>query len=266
MVSPSSARPDDLLSIENVSLMRGDRLVMQDFSLRLRRGEHTAILGPNGSGKSTLIKLLTRELYPLYKPETKLCILGEERWHVDHLRALLGIVTNDLMTMCTGWDNGLDVVLSGYFSSVCIEPYHDVTPAMREKARSILEQLDISHLAERRVEEMSSGEAKRVLIGRAMVHDPQVLVFDEPSNSLDPAAIYDLRDAMRNLAGAGLTLVLVTHHLPDLIPEIERVILMRKCQVFRDGPKSEVLKAEVLSELFGRPLEMMERDGHYNLW
>jgi iron complex transport system ATP-binding protein len=257
---------EPLLELENITVPRGERAVLDRFSLTLRRGQHTAILGPNGCGKSTLIKLLTRELYPLYRPETKLRILGEERWHVDALRALLGIVTNDLMAMCTGWDVGRDVVLSGFFSSVCIEPYHNVTPAMHAKADEIMERLEITHLAKRRVEEMSSGEGKRVLIGRALVHDPAILVLDEPTNSLDIAAMHDLRETMRTLAQSGITLLLATHHLPDIVPEISRVIFLRQGRVHRDGPKEEVLTRPNLAELFARPVELLRRDQYYNLW
>lgn len=246
--------------------MRGDRLVLDDFSLRLDRGQHTAILGPNGCGKSTLIKMLTRELYPLYREGTRVRILGEDRWHVHDLRLMLGIVTNDLIQQCTREYTAREIVLGGFHSAVGVQPYHDITEAMETHAAAILDRLEIGCLRDRPLEELSSGEARRAVIGRALVHNPAVLVFDEPTNSLDLAATHDLRDTMRALAQSGITIVIVTHHLPDLVPEIERVLLMDRGRVVKDGPKREVLTAGNLSALFGRNLELLERDGYFNLW
>ena len=257
---------EPLLELEHVSVMRGDRVVLDDFSLRLMRGQHTAILGPNGCGKSTLIKMLTRELYPLYREGTRVRILGQDRWHVYELRLMLGIVTNDLIQQCTREYTAREIVLGGFHSAVGVQPYHEITQAMEDRAGVILERLEIAHLRDRPLEELSSGEARRAVIGRALVHDPAVLVFDEPTNSLDLAATHDLRDTMRALTQSGITLVIVTHHLPDLIPEIERVLFMNGGRVVMDGPKREVLTEENLSALFGRKLELLERDGYFNLW
>ena len=234
--------------------------------MRIEECEHVAILGPNGCGKSTLIKTITRELYPMARPGSGISIMGEEFWNVFQLRPLLGIVSNDLMAWCTGEAVGRDVVLSGFFSSNDVYPNHLVTPEHIEKADAALEQLQVLHLAERPVIEMSSGEARRVLIARALVHQPKALLFDEPSNSLDLFARRALRESMSSLARSGIGIVLVTHDLSDVIPEIERVVLMSDGRIVADGRKDEILQSRRLSDVFGLEVEVARRDGYYHLW
>ena len=246
--------------------MRGRTVALNDVSLKIGVGEHVAILGPNGCGKSTLIKAITRECYPLVQEGSSLRILGQELWNVFELRTLLGIVSSDLMNTCTRSVSGRDIALSGFFSSIGILPHHEVTSDMYERAERALEVLEISHLAERFTDEMSTGEARRVLLARALVHDPQTLILDEPTTALDLFAQHELRLILRKLAQSGIGIVMVTHHLSDLIPEIERVVLMDRGRILADGPTRETLVASRLSELFGRHLEMSERDGYYNLW
>ena len=259
---PSAA----LLDFRHVSVMRGDKTALHDITLRISAGEHVALLGPNGSGKSTLIKAITRECYPLVLPGSSLTILGRNSWNVFELRKLLGIVSNDLMSASTRDITGIEAVLSGFFSSIGLQPYHHVTPEIREKARAVLDLLEVPHLAERDMTAMSSGEARRILIARALVHDPLALLLDEPSNSLDLRSALELRATLRKLAQTGTGILLVTHHLADIIPEIDRVILLRDGRIFADGGKTLVLTTERLTELFGLPVELMERDGHYHLW
>jgi iron complex transport system ATP-binding protein len=255
-----------LLDFRRVSVMRGARLALDDVTLRIEAGEHAAILGPNGSGKSTLIKAIARECYPLARPESSLQLFGRDRWNVFELRSLLGIVSNDLMSACARDTAGADVVLSGFFSGVQLWPHQEVTPAMRAKAEEALDRAGVGHLATRSILEMSSGEARRVLIARALVHDPRALLFDEPGNSLDPKAHSELRGALSRLAQSGLGIVLVTHHLPDIIPEIDRIVLLRAGRVLGDCKKAAALTSETLSSLFGYPVEVNRRDGYYQLW
>jgi len=255
-----------LLDLNNIQVFRGGRAVLDGFTLGIHSGEHVAILGPNGCGKSTLIKTITRECYPVLRPDSSMRILGEESWHVFALRSLLGIISNDMMAWCTGQALGRDVVLSGFFSSNDLYPNHLVTSEQKEKAHSAMAQLDIVHLAGRPVAEMSSGEARRVLIARALVHQPRALLFDEPSNSLDLFARKVLRETMSQLAKSGIGIVLVTHDLSDIIPEVERVVLMSKGKIVADGAKSEVLQSTTLSTVFGLDLEVTKRDGYYHLW
>jgi iron complex transport system ATP-binding protein len=264
--SDAAAASPALLDFRHVSVMLGQKLVLDDITLRIDAGEHGAIIGPNGCGKSTLIKTINRELYPLNRPGSSLTLFGRETWNVFELRPLLGIVSNDLMRTCTREITGREVVLSGFFSSIGLQPYHHVTPAMEEKASQVLELLEVPHLAAREMTELSSGEGHRLLIGRALVHDPLALLLDEPSNSLDFRAALELRAILRKLAQAGTGILMVTHHLPDIIPEIERVILLRAGRVFADGAKTELLTTERLSGLFGLPVELSQRDGYYHLW
>ena len=255
-----------LIELERVSVMRGGKTVLHEVSLRIAAGEHVAILGPNGCGKSTLIKTIARECYPLAREGSRMALFGKERWNIFDLRPLLGLVSNDLMTLCTREITGRDAVVSGFFGSIGVQSYQHVTPEMEHKTASILALLDIAHLAERTVDEMSSGEARRVLLARALVHDPRALVLDEPSNSLDVFAQHELREIMRKLARSGIGIILVTHHLADIIPEIERVILMCRGRIVADGRKPEVLTAAALADLFGLPVDLARRDGYYHLW
>ena len=195
--------------------VNGRKIALDDFSLRIHANEHVAVLGPNGCGKSTLIKTITRECYPMVREGSSMAILGQKSWNVFALRSLLGVVSNDLMSSCTGDASGLDVVLSGFFSSTRIFPNHTFDSKQRKLAEAALAQLGVSHLVERAVEEMSSGEAKRVLIARALVHKPRALLFDEPCNSLDILAQRSLRETMRSLAQSGIGIILVTHELPE---------------------------------------------------
>jgi iron complex transport system ATP-binding protein len=263
--APVSSQPP-LLDLQNVQVMRGARVVLQDLTLRIHANEHVAILGPNGCGKSTLVKTITRECYPLARQNSRMTILGQEAWNVFDLRSLLGIVSNDLMAFLTTETTGLDVVLSGFFSSSGIYPHHTLTAAQKSAGMAALGQLQVPHLADRPVCEMSSGEAKRVLIARALVHAPLALLFDEPSNSLDLAAHQALRQSMSTLAQSGKGLILVTHDLSDIVPEIGRVLLMSQGQIIADGAKEKILEPKALSELFGARVELAQRDGHYYVW
>src|SRR5205814_7829909 len=250
----STAAP--LLSLAHVTVMRGDREALHDVNLEIARGEHVCILGPNGCGKSTLIKTITRECYPLARDGSSISILGRERWDIFELRAHLGIVSPGLLASCTTDATGRDVVLSGFFSSTRIFPHQHPDSNHLERANAALARLGISHLSERPLLQMSSGEAKRTLIARALAHQPETLLFDEPSNALDIAAQFQLRETMRQLARSGLAILLVTHHVSESIPDIDRVILLQEGQIVADGRKQNVLTEQNLRNLFGVAVRM----------
>ena len=260
-----------LIDFRNLTVTRGEKRVLRRFNLQVRRGEHIALLGPNGSGKSTLIKAITREIYPLAGGRGfRFQVLGRDDWDVNDLRGHFGIVALDQLQNLSNEITlrrvtARELVLSGYFNSLGLWPHHRVKPAQERRAREILRFLEIGHLAHRAVSEMSSGEQRRAMIGRALVHDPEALILDEPTNSLDPGAVREFRSVLRKLARAGKSLILVTHHIADLIPEIERVILIKHGRIIADGPTRHVLTSAALSELFGAKLRVVRKGRNYDL-
>lgn len=240
----------DFLEMRNVNVARGDRVVLHDVNLSIRAGEHVAILGPNGCGKSTLILTMNCQIYPIVQPGMTVRIFGREHWVLTELRRHFGVVGSELPGERTAVTTGLDAVVAGFFSASTIWPNLRVTSEMRERAHEALERLEARHLADQLVGTMSAGEKRRILIARALVHRPQQLLLDEPSNALDLAAQRGLRETLRRLAQEGTGLVLVTHHLSDILPEIERIILMRDGRIVGDGSREELLNERHLSELF----------------
>jgi iron complex transport system ATP-binding protein len=261
------------LHLAHVNVARGDNVVLHDINLSVNTGEHIAILGPNGCGKSTLIKTITCECYPIAQPETTVSIFGRERWDLTELKKRLGVVSPELPGRPTLHTTGRDAVLTGFFSSSTLWPNLTVTAAMQARADEVLSQVDAVALANKPVGQMSAGQQRRIMIGRALVGSSsaaadatQMLLLDEPSNALDLAAQTDLRNLLRKLAQQGTGILLITHHIADILPEIDRILLMREGCIVADGPKADLLTAATLSDLFKTRVNMTERDGFYHAW
>jgi iron complex transport system ATP-binding protein len=260
----------EFLQLLHVNVARGDRVVLHDVNLTIRAGEHVTILGPNGCGKSTLILAMTCQVYPIAEPGSSVRIFGRERWDLTLLRRHFGVVAAGLMGELPGErtavTTGLDAVIAGFFSASMLWPNLQVTDEMHERAAEALERMEALHLAGQLVGTMSAGEKRRVLIARALVHRPRQLLLDEPSNALDLAAQRELRETLRRLAREGTGLVLVTHHLGDILPEIERVILMKAGRIVGDGPRKELLTEARLSELFHAPVRIGSDEEWLHSW
>lgn len=254
------------LELTHVNVARGDNMVLHDINLSVNTGEHIAILGPNGCGKSTLIKTITCECYPIVRPETSVSIFGRSRWDLTELKKRLGVVSAELPGKPTLHTTGRDAVLTGFFSSSTLWPNLTVTAAMRERADEVLEQIDAVNLVNKPVGEMSAGQQRRIMIGRALVGSSQMLLLDEPSNALDISAQRELRSLLRKLAQQGTGILLITHHIADIIPEIDRILLLRDGRIIGDGPKSKLLTAPTLSDLFQTEVQLTQKDGFHHAW
>jgi iron complex transport system ATP-binding protein len=261
---PGSDRPP-LVEIRNATVWRGSTRVFKDFSLTIAQGECVAILGPNGSGKTTLLKLINRDLYPVAAEGSELRILGRSRWNVWDLRRHIGLVSPDLQSGFLPSSRVLEAILSGFFSSIGVHAqlWEEVEDWQIERAEAVMDELGLHALRKRAFDTLSTGQQRRCLLGRALVHDPDTLVLDEPTAGLDMAAGFQHMARVRALAARGRNLVLVTHQLDEIPPEVERVVLLKAGAVVADGSKASVLTGQNLSELYGTPIRVSEIDGHF---
>jgi len=262
------------LELRDTTVVLGGARVLDGLTLTIDIGEHAAILGPNGAGKSTLMKLLTLQLYPVAPEDDSsrrpIRLFGRDRWNVFELRSQMGIVSADLHDRfvhgnSNGVLTGLDAVVSGFFATDGLFGYQQVSDAMRARAREALERVEAGALARRTLDTLSTGEARRVLIARALVHAPKTLVLDEPTRGLDLVARHQFMERVRAVARQGVTILLVTHYTDEIIPEIERVILLRGGTIVADGAKAALMDAPHLGAVFGAPLAVENVAGYYHV-
>lgn len=254
-----------LFSIRDADVVRAGRTILHVGEFDLAEGEHVALLGPNGAGKSTFIQLLTREVLPVYREEPPVRFRGQARPRLEDIHRALGIVSSTMHDQVRVHLSADQVVVGGIFGTLGLPMRREVTDAHRAAALDAMGRLGIADLEGRDIMTLSTGQARRVLVARELVRDPRVLVFDEPCTGLDPQGMYQLRETMRTLAAEGRSIILVTHYPEDIIPAIDRVLLIKDARVFADGPKDELLRSAVMSDLFDVPLRVDQHDGWYAL-
>lgn len=252
-----------IIEIKNIKAFINQTKVFDDFSLEVDRGCNTAILGPNGAGKTTLLKLLTRELYPMYQEGSYIKLFGCDRWDIWKLRSQMGIISHQLQEDYIGGTEGLEIILSGYYSSIGTWSYQQFTEKELKNADDIIKMLGIEHLRNRKFINMSTGQQRRFLLGRALVNNPNVLVFDEPTSGLDLKSCFQFLSLTRKLIQEGRTVILVTHHIQEIPPEVSRVILLKDGKIAADGLKEDVMNEKNLSDLYEVKIKLIKENGFY---
>ncbi len=261
-----------LIEIENVSVFREQTHILRGVSVRIPRKRHTAVLGPNGSGKSSLLKLLTRDFYPSVEAQGHqgtVLILGESDWEVSRLRRRMGIVTPALdyefSSGRTGRMTVTEAVASGFTATRLKEFGPRVDQAMADAIAGAIETVKMSDLSGRTLSTLSTGERRRVMIARAIVHDPDIFVLDEPTNGLDMTARALFLEILDSITKQdAMTMVLVTHHIDEIPPAMNHVIMLDQGRVTFDGPKADGLTAPRISSLFRADVHVdARRDGWY---
>lgn len=251
-------RTPPFFELHNAVVQRAGAPILSIESFELAEGEHLALLGPNGSGKSTFVKLITREVLPLHRDEPPVRFRGRDRETLAEVKQSLGVVSSSMQDQVAVHLPSVDVVAGGLFGTLGVPVRADDAAVDDARARALdaMELLGVDDLASRDIMTLSTGQARRVLIARALVHDPDALVFDEPCTGLDPEGMYYVRSSMRTLAQAGKSIVLVTHYPEDIIPEIKRVVLLKDGLVHADATKESLMNDQVMSELFDVPLRV----------
>ena len=255
----------NIIDFQNIHVSYEVTPVLCNINLQIKQNEHWAILGANGSGKSTLIKLISNDLYPNTKYPFIKNIFGQPRWSIFDLKKNLGIITNDLHNYFAVHGNFLtayEVILSGYYSSIGVFKHQDFSQEQHEKASEVLDFLEIKHIKDKKVHQMSTGQLRRCIIGRALIHDPKAFVLDEPTVGLDIKAQSSFIHFMQKLSKRA-SIILVTHHIEEIFPQISHVALVHNKTIFKQGKKEQILTSSNLSEIFGIDIELENENARY---
>ena len=255
----------ELLRLHDAKVKMDGRVILDVDDFVINQGERIVVLGPNGSGKSTLVKLLTKEIEPVWRETPPVLFMGQPDPSEETLIETVGLVSTDVQERMMVHRTVFDIVLGGFFGSVGV-PFHiGASDEQVEQARKAIREIGIPSLSERDMLTLSTGQARRALIARALINGPALLIFDEPTSGLDPEGAWNMRQSLSALAKAGHTILVITHKVSEIMPEFDRVVMLQDAHIVADGPKEEVLTTQKLRHLFGVPITLVETDGRYHL-
>ena len=250
------------LELKNIEVWQNNHKLVEDLSMDLSMGEPTTILGPNGSGKSTLIKLIERRLHPVVKRGSQVRLFGQEIIHLQELRQRIGVLNSELDERIPATCSIREVILSGFFGSTRLGHGQRPTTQQCNQAATLLDRFELSELEMREFRQLSDGQKRRLLIARALIHQPEVLVLDEPARALDLRSCHQLLRVISSLCQDGVTVVQVTHRIETIVPEMKRIIFLQDGKVISQGSPTAMLTERKLSNLFNTPLKLVEANGY----
>jgi len=242
----------DIIDFKDVCVGYNNKTVLNNINLQIKEGEHTVILGANGSGKSTLIKLISNDIYPSKKTKYIKHVFGQEQWNIWDLKSHLGIITNNLHNDFLNQAQnitGLEVVISGYHSTLGSFIHQEFTNTQKEKSLEIIDFLEIEELKTKKVSEMSTGQLRKCIIGRALIHNPKAMLLDEPTVGLDIKAQINFMDIIQKISKT-TTIILITHHVEEIFEEISKGVLISDGTIYKQGDKTTIITSENLSHIF----------------
>lgn len=254
---------NQVLQLKDAQVRRNGKIILRVDAFSIDEGESLAIIGPNGAGKSTFVGLVTREIFPLHREDPPVVFRGQPRMLLTEAKACTGVVSSTMQNQIRVHLPAVQIVAGGLFGALGVPKHVNMTEDHKQKAVAAMQELGIGDLIDRDVLTLSTGQARRVLVARALVNNPDILVFDEPCSGLDPQGMYQVRSTINDLAKHGRSVLLVTHYLEDIVPEINRVVLLKDGEIKGDGDKSDMLSSERISKLFDVPAKVIAREDSY---
>ena len=253
---------EEIISLDNVSYIRNGKYILKDINWHVNRGEHWVILGPNGSGKTTTLNMVNGYIFP---SQGHVKVLEFEFGHssIIELRKRIGWVSSALSQFIPTNDYPLHIVLSGKFASLGL--WEKVDDDDIARANEILDLLKIRHLAERKYGMLSQGEKHKVLIGRALMNHPDIIIFDEAFNGLDIFARHDMEITINDLAEGNITFILVTHNTDEILPVFGKALLLKDGQVHSQGDIDDMIQYDNLSDFYGANVDVFKHKDRFYL-
>lgn len=256
----------NLIDIKHARVRRNNKHILDDVSFKIDEGEHTAILGPNGAGKSTLLNVCSMEIHPLWSEELSITRFNKENISKEALRKHIGVVSGTIFQMCNTSYSVSDVVTSGIFSSIGLDFHHNITEKDILDTKKSLVNNYCDHLSHKTMNTLSTGEAQRVLLARSLVHNPELLLLDEAASGLDFPSRSHYRKALENAINDNKTIIMITHELSQILPQIKKIILMKNGKIYKEGSKEELLTEDILSDLYEQKVYVAKKNNIYSAW
>lgn len=242
-----------MITLHNLVLRTEERVILNGVNLEVQKGEHWVILGRNGSGKTTILEMVTGYQFP---SSGTVDVLGHRYGRVDirEVRKKIGYISQAVIEKLSLSDPVWEVVATGEYAYLRF--YQEIDPNVIEKARRMLADMGIGHLADQPFGTLSQGERKKATLARALMADPELLIMDEPCAGLDLYEREKLLADLERLGGRAQAVLYVTHHIEEIIPLFTHVALVHDGKIIAAGPKRNVLTREVLGGAYDLPIEV----------
>ena len=257
---------EDLINwanLKNIYVYMDRKEILSNINIDLNYGENTLILGPNGSGKSTLLKLLNRSIYPINSKNSTFKLFNKETVNIWDLRKKIGFLFKEMEERVNNGVNLYDVIISGFSGTFNSRYSNLITEFDKRKINKLISEWDLKNIVYDQFNSLSDGQKRRGLIARALVYEPKILVLDEPFCNLDIKSNFILNQNLTRLMKRSVNIVYVTHNLESILPETNKIILMKEGKIFKIGKTNEVLNSKNISDLFNISINVVEEKGYW---